>query len=253
MLTISAARYFDAGVSAEDARTAFMLVESGVRHGDDRKVMMDDGARLEIKKSVEKLYEISVLMQLPISSHLIGLVKDDPPETEREFLMILHAIKSELQNINLLYVPQERAPYYDYSIRDSVTDSFPIASQELVLSAKCFAVGLHTACVFHAMRAAEIGVRALAKELGVSFPNKPIEFADWQQLLDQVDSKIKAISQQPQSVEKDNNQRFFSEAATQFRYFKDGWRARVAHARASYDETESRRVFDHVVDFFTSI
>lgn len=31
----------------------------------------------------------------------------------------------------------------------------------------------------------------------------------------------------------------------QFRYFKDGWRVRAAHARATYEEPEALTVIEH--------
>jgi hypothetical protein len=100
------------------------------------------------------------------------------------------------------------------------------------------------------MRAAEIGVRVLGASLGVAFPDKPIDLAEWGQILDQADSKIKAIGQKPKSSERDADQAFYSTAAAEFRYLKDGWRVRVAHARATYVEDQAIKIFDHTRDFF---
>ncbi len=88
--------------------------------------------------------------------------------------------------------------------------------------------------------------------LGVTFPFD-ISLASWQNILDQIESKIKAMKDLPKSEKRDSDQRFFSEAATQFRYFKDGWRVRVAHARETYDEVQAIRVVDHVNDFFVTL
>jgi hypothetical protein len=41
------------------------------------------------------------------------------------------------------------------------------------------------------MRVAEIGLRALPRERGVSFPRHPIEWADWQNILEQTEAKAK--------------------------------------------------------------
>jgi hypothetical protein len=105
-----------------------------------------------------------------------------------------------------------------------------MASKELVWAGNALACGLYTATVFHSMRAAEIGVRVLGKELGVEFPDKPLELAEWQSILDNCDSKIGAMKQLPRGTEKDDKLNFYSQAAVQFRYFKDAWRVRVAHA-----------------------
>jgi hypothetical protein len=39
----------------------------------------------------------------------------------------------------------------------------------------------------------------------------------------------------------------------QFRYFKDGWRIRVAHTRESYDEGQAKTALDHSVSFFATL
>jgi hypothetical protein len=102
------------------------------------------------------------------------------------------------------------------------------------------------------MRAAEIGVRALGTELGVTF-SFGIELAEWHNIPDQVESKIRDLKNLPRSPQKDADLEFYSQAAAQFRYFKDGWRVRVAHARATYDEEQAREVVDHVRSFFETI
>jgi hypothetical protein len=103
------------------------------------------------------------------------------------------------------------------------------------------------------MRAAEIGVRVLGNELGVTFPDKPIELAEWQNILDQADSKIVAMKQLPRGTYKDEELNFYSQAAVQFRYFKDAWRVRVAHARDTYEELPATRVFNHTHEFFETL
>jgi hypothetical protein len=103
------------------------------------------------------------------------------------------------------------------------------------------------------MRAAEIGMRVLGHALGVSFPDKPLELAEWQNILDQADSKIVAMKQLPRGTNKDEELSFFSQSAVQFRYFKDAWRVRVAHARETYEEMQAIRIFDHTLEFFEAL
>jgi hypothetical protein len=100
------------------------------------------------------------------------------------------------------------------------------------------------------MRAAEIGVRSLGVALNVSFPDKPLELAEWANILDQADSKIVAMKLLSRGANKDEELKFYSQAALQFRYFKDGWRIRVAHARETYEERQAIRIFDHTLEFF---
>jgi hypothetical protein len=85
------------------------------------------------------------------------------------------------------------------------------------------------------------------------FPDKPLELAEWQNILDQCDSKILAMKVLPRGTHKDEELHFHSQAAVQFRYFKDAWRVRVAHARETYEEAPAIRVFTHTLEFFETL
>jgi hypothetical protein len=49
----------------------------------------------------------------------------------------------------------------------------------------------HTASVFHCMRVAEVGLRALARERQITLPKgKPLEWGQWQEILTAVNESI---------------------------------------------------------------
>jgi hypothetical protein len=102
------------------------------------------------------------------------------------------------------------------------------------------------------MRAAEIGLRALATALSLKIKgNKPIEMAEWREILDALNTSVQGIENRPNSdPTKDDDLLFYSEAAAQFRFFKGGWRIRVMHARAIYDENQAVDALNHVRSFF---
>jgi hypothetical protein len=102
------------------------------------------------------------------------------------------------------------------------------------------------------MRAAEIGVRALGKNMNIKIKSgKPIEMAEWREILDGLNTSVRDIENLPNSTpNKDDDLLFYSEACAQFRFFKNGWRIRVAHARASYEEPQAKEAIDHVRSFF---
>ena len=153
-----------------------------------------------------------------------------------------------------LSVPQHLSGYYEKGdlVSDKVVDAFPKASEEIRLGGTCLAAGLNTACVFHAMRAAEIGVRALGAALKITIKSgKPLELAEWREILDGISTAVRDIENLPNSTpNKDTDLAFYSEAAAQFRFFKNGWRVRTAHARASYEEPQAKEAIDHVRSFF---
>jgi hypothetical protein len=190
-------------------------------------------------------------INLPVSSGLLETSINDPPQSARELDILVQAVLSELKSKLFLFVPSHQATYYesDTILSDHAQKAFPTVYREIRSAGSCFAAGLNTACVFHAMRAAEIGVRELANQLAVRFV-QPIELTEWGVIQDGIDAKIKEIKQQPRTAQRDEDQRFYSEAASQLRYFKDGWRVRVMHSRATYNESQAQEAIDHVRAFF---
>src|SRR6266481_3213400 len=172
-------------------------------------------------------------------------------ETEREFIMLRDTVMSEMKDTLFLFVPSHVASYYerDDLVSEEVIGKFPKASEEIRNAGSCLAAGLNTACVFHAMRAAEIGVRALGNDLEIKIKSgKPIELAEWREILDGFNTAIQKIENLPNTTSnKDQDLLFYSEACAQFRFFKNGWRIRVAHARASYTEPQANETIDQTL------
>ncbi len=50
-------------------------------------------------------------------------------------------------------------------------------------------------------------------------------------------------------AERDDQLQFWSEAAKEFAYLKDGWRNHVAHARTFHDEHSAMSVLNHARAF----
>ena len=245
MLRIYAHEYIRLGEKLHDLRVIFLDKESG---GDISAEDME-----LIKKQLKELKTISTDLDLPVSAELIGGKLTKLPDSLGEYNLILDAMRAELRTKLFLFIPPHRARYFELVLQSTVTTAFPSASKEIVASGNCLASGFYTASVFHSMRAAEIGVRILGGTLGVSFPDKPIELAEWQNILDQADSKIVKLKELPRGTYKDEELKFYSQAAVQFRYFKDAWRVRVAHARETYEESPAIQVFTHTLEFFDTL
>jgi hypothetical protein len=132
--------------------------------------------------------------------------------------------------------------------------SFPSGKAEITAAIDCYALDHPTASVFHLMRAAELGLRALARERGVKFPDKPIEWAEWQQLIDQISSKGRAAALAfPRGPKRDAALAFYTGAVAQFDAFKDKYRNAVMHMRRSYDELDAQRAINQVRDFMNGL
>jgi len=113
----------------------------------------------------------------------------------------------------------------------------------------CWAMGQDTASVFHMMRVLEFGLEWLAKDVEV---NMGVE--NWHNILDQIEKRIRETANTlPRGAEKSSRLQFLSEAAKEFRYFKDGWRNYVSHGRGIYDEYQARSVLEHVKSFMLTL
>jgi len=219
-----------------------MKGEEAIR--DDLRTLLDIAQRLKLTTSMELL------------DRRLGYA-DSSPQTRREFEIVVETFKSELSRRIFLVVPPHVAEYYEWDsiVSDLVVEAFPKASEEIRESGTCFATGQNTACVFHAMRAAEIGLRALGAWRPIKIKNgKPLELAEWREILDGLAGVASEPENLPNSTpNKDADLLFLSEAAAQFRFFKNGWRIRVAHARANYNEPKAKEAIDHVRSFFETL
>jgi hypothetical protein len=118
--------------------------------------------------------------------------------------------------------------------------AFPAIEREVFDATDCYALGHNTASVFHSMRIAEHGLRALAKERRVRLPkNKRVEWATWQEIIRALDAEIASIGSKKAGGAKDSALEFYSGARADLNGFKDEYRNLVMHVRATYDEHQA--------------
>ena len=92
----------------------------------------------------------------------------------------------------------------------------------------------------------------MARELNINFP-APLEFENWNTIIEKIESEIRKLNNLPKGQQKSDELQFYSEAAKEFRYFKDAWRNHVSHSREKYDERQAKRIIEHVRDFMQHI
>lgn len=169
------------------------------------------------------------------------------PKTESEYLLLIDVVRSELKSKYLFYLTPDREKYYDNSrlISDNVKLAFPTAAEELMLAGNCYAVDLNTACVYHCMRALERGLKALAKDVDLTWTTE-----QWQKIINDIEGAVKALGNTLQKGQAKNERlQFLSEAAKEFTWFKDGWRNYTAHAKTSYRASQALTLMEHVTAF----
>jgi hypothetical protein len=130
--------------------------------------------------------------------------------------------------------------------------SSPESTHEISEAAKSYALGRNTASVFHLMRVLEKGLKSLADKLVVPF-TVPFEYQNWQNVIEQIESRIKDLEKQKAGQQKTEDLKAYSEAAKQFRYFKDAWRNHVAHSRETYGPEQALSIRRHVGEFMLDL
>lgn len=239
MLAVKASGYMRLGERLVEAQTVFDLAAAS----DD---ILRDAERTELRVTLGALKNVCAELEMPVSYELVDSRIDNLPGTAGELEIIADAVKAELRTRLFLYVPPEKAIFYesDGLLTDEVRTKFPLAAAELRHGANCAALEEATASVFHCMRALEHGIGALAQDLSLNF-----DIQNWHVILNEIEAKIRKEDKAPNSAQKQARLQFLSELSSEFRHFKDAWRNHVSHGKRSYDESEARRVLDHVVTF----
>jgi hypothetical protein len=136
---------------------------------------------------------------------------------------------------------------------EEVFDSFPSATKDILEAGNCLAAECSTACVFHLMRASEVGLRALARDRDMKFPDKPLELSEWGAILPKLDSIVSDLRKDNAANWKDPQfkevqVRYYNELSQELRVFNEVWRRHISHARedAFYERDYAKSVMNHV-------
>lgn len=212
-----------------------------------------------------KIYNAVQVLQLSetdgrragLSRRILGLV--DYPACTNEIIAseieaLLHAFWFELAGRKFAFIRPENLPFFEKP--DLFGEKiFTTASKELNSHIKdagnCIAADLNTAAVFHLMCVVEHGLRALAAHLKVKTVKKslPIELGTWEDIIKALEARVKLLQSHPNSVKRGKDLDFYNEVSFEFRQFKDFWRNKVAHTRATYDHNQALSAFNHVRAF----
>jgi hypothetical protein len=150
----------------------------------------------------------------------------------------------ELQKEAVFRVPPEHKGYYEqgHLFGKKVSKAFPSCERDIRKAGSCYAFGQEDACVHHLMLVLERGLNALAAKVGI-----PYQRANWQNIIDQIASKLKSI---PKSKDRD----FYLEVNAQFGFLKDSYRNHSEHARDDqYDMPKALHILNHVREFMQAL
>ncbi len=171
-------------------------------------------------------------------------------------LRVLNEVAGDqLDRRHSVYIPLKKLDFYLKVLEIFPKDLifvFPGVDNDITEACWCYALDRNTACVFHCMGILQRGLHSLAKDLNVPFADT-LDLENWKNIIDQIEKKIRELESLKKGPEKDEKLSFYSNAAVQFRYFKDAWRNHVAHLREQYDADQAHSILIHVRDFIRDL
>lgn len=220
----------------------------------------------EIKDTLEKLKDL--LKKCKIEHSLSGVKRSlfslgqDPFASQfgQELQLLYISISDELVPLTFMFIPAAKAGYYKLPKKQfpKSWNAFPKARDDMADACKCYAINQNSACVFHCMGVAQVGLIALAKRLRVTV-NLYVDM--WNGIIIKIEEAIKkkhdAVSGSSVTTRTKSNWKkiepFYSEAIIDIRAMKDAWRNPTAHSRRQYDEDEAKKILAKVSDFMENI
>jgi hypothetical protein len=239
LLEVSALEYINVGISIQE------ISENLAAHVAPDEPL-DREAFAHVTASLSKIIDCCKQLNLTTSvnflEHFIEAYKKETPtytQIRQDIQYFRMAFNAELGQRRVFFVPPERAGYYsaNWLARGEkieplqpVFDAFPSTEDEFVEAGNCLAFERPTATVFHLMRALEVGLKAVAKALGVAY------ISEWGRCIGDME-KV-----QPKSP-------FFTEAIAHLRSVKNAWRNPTMHIERRYSDREAETIFGAVQAF----
>jgi hypothetical protein len=187
-----------------------------------------------------------------IRERIGGPTRVDVAEFQTEIRHVRETLEQESKERGYVQILPDRLAFFmqDALFGKSVKRAFPGASYDIQEAGNCFAVELSTAAVFHLMRAAEYGLRALARDRRVRLPKKEVlDLATWEAIIKQLEDAEIAIQGYPKTLAREAQFEFYHGAMMEFKRFKNKFRNRIMHTREDYDSDEATSALNHVREF----
>lgn len=205
---------------------------------------------LEKMESIEKECHDSGLEVSAISTRIIaGLLKKSTVIKGKELSELLDeanklhsTLLKEMSLTTFFTIEPNKQQYLTQNLfGEAVTDAFPSAIVDIEEAGKCLAFERWTAGVFHLMRVAEVGIRALGGTLELPASTN----RSWEAILRKCDDELKKPLTDRSTVWKSDDQ-FFAEAVAMLRSVKDAWRNPTMHIEKVYTEEQAESIWNAV-------
>lgn len=197
-----------------------------------------DGADLPVSRSmVEKLLNTIRSEDFNIAA------------VESQYEQIQAAMRNELSLRLCLLVDPSKVRYYQEPLEGwrEIVERFSDCTRDAEEASKCRALNRHTACVFHCMRVAEVGLQALASALDI-----PYEYKNWEPVLKKLQYIAETDYEKLEARWKGHREKFLA-ARERLTAIKDALRNPTMHVRGFFDEEMAEQVYGSVRGFMKNL
>lgn len=159
--------------------------------------------------------------------------------------LLLNFTIEEMNNITFLSIDAQNADLYSSpmsAFSENIFDAFPDSQFDLEEGAKCYALGRHTACIFHLMRAMEAAVAVIANKLDATVKNKHEETLPWGILTANIGDKIEKMQKGPKRDA-------WEQCKSLLFAVNRAWRTKGAHPNTIYNEEHAKTALGAVKSF----
>ncbi|MGA2690951.1 MAG: hypothetical protein ABSF76_01180 [Opitutaceae bacterium] len=152
-------------------------------------------------------------------------------------------LDDELGGLLFLFIPRGKLMFFTGErISSAISSKLPAASGEISEASRCFALDRYTACVFHLMRALEIGLRVLSKSLKIPDQTKDAE-RNWGKMLKAIKEEIELRNQRRSSNWR-KKKHFYESTYALLEAVRNPWRNASMHVDINYDEEKALDIFN---------
>jgi len=157
----------------------------------------------------------------------------------QDLISLSDTIIAELESRSFYYVTSQMVPFYEINQFDkSVVDEFPDAIDDMEEAGKCYALGRHTASVFHLIRVAEHGLNKISGDYGFH------RVESWGQFL----TNLREYALKNKTREKE-----IMVLHAKIGAMKAAWRDDTMHVVRHYSAEQSEEIWQAIRHFMTEI
>jgi hypothetical protein len=209
--------------------------------------------RLKMKESLERIRQFKVRLH-PLANLPFRVV-------DTEIFGIQKTVSREFESRIFAVILPKNVKYYecDDLFGKEVSASSPEIKDEIKAAGNCLAMELNAASAFHAIRAAEMGMRRLAEHFGVQVYREKgkirmeIKDSSWNELITGIKNQIESEERKAKPERKVKGHfRDFKIMAEQLNRLKDD-RNYAMHTQGDYKPSEAVAVFERVKDFMQKL